>query len=127
MKHNCVLCEKLAEMCPTTHWNVCRECAVHLFMEWEIRMDTETNTLTNPRPLSAIARDIRRCWMPKVGYAAEPYVAAMAQLDTMKDKYIYDDAVTIVLYFLTNAVTWRGPDAKRIKNELKAMLKAAGH
>jgi hypothetical protein len=27
----------------------------------------------------------------------------------------------MVLYFLANAGTWRGPDAKRIKNELKAL------
>jgi hypothetical protein len=27
-----------------------------------------------------------------------------------------------VLYFLANAGTWRGPDAKRIKAELKEMV-----
>ena len=34
-----------------------------------------------------------------------------------------DDARTVVLYFLSNSATWRGPDAKRIKAELKEMLK----
>jgi hypothetical protein len=34
-----------------------------------------------------------------------------------------DGAETIVRYFLSNASTWRGEDAKRIKAELKSMLK----
>ena len=76
------------------------------------------------RPLYTIARDIRKAW-PKVNYAAKPYLDAMADLSSIKDKYMFDSADSIVRYFLSNATTFRGDDAKRIKDELKAMLKAA--
>ena len=74
------------------------------------------------RSLSTIARDIKRNW-PKVYFGAVPYLDAMGSLDTITDRYYSDDAKTIVLYFLSNATTWRGPEAKRIKAELNAMLK----
>lgn len=73
------------------------------------------------RPLSVIAADIRRAW-PNVNYAAVPYLEAMADLHAITDNYIADSARSIVLYFLFNARTWRGPDAVRIKAELKALL-----
>lgn len=74
------------------------------------------------RPLSTIAMEIRRDWK-KVNYAAEPYLSAMAQLNSINDKYMFDDARSVVLYFLSNAGTWKGPKAKEIKKELKAMTK----
>jgi hypothetical protein len=67
-----------------------------------------------------IAREIRKDWK-KVNYAAAPYLDAMDYLATMKDMYGFDNAESIVLYFLCNASTWRGETAKRIKAELKAM------
>ena len=76
------------------------------------------------RPLSEIARDIRRNWA-SVNYAAVPYLNAMAQLDTMADRYYEDSAQSVVAYFLSNAATWRGEHAKRIKAELKGMLPKA--
>jgi hypothetical protein len=36
--------------------------------------------------------------------------------------YGADDARGIVMYFLANAGTWRGENARRIKAELKGML-----
>jgi hypothetical protein len=36
---------------------------------------------------------------------------------------MFDTARSVVLYFLSNATTWRGPKAKEIKKELKAMMK----
>jgi len=74
------------------------------------------------RPLSTIAMEIRRDWK-KVNYAAEPYLSAMAQLNSINDKYMFDDARSVVLYFLSNARSWKGPKAKEIKAELKAMMK----
>jgi len=73
------------------------------------------------RTLSTIARDVRRDWS-NVNYAAKPYLAAMGQLDHISDRYHYDSAESVVCYFLSNASTWRGDTAKRIKAELKAML-----
>ena len=74
------------------------------------------------RPLYEIARDIKRDWK-KVNFAAKPYLDAMGQLDKITDMYMFDSAVSVVLYFLSNATTWRGPTAKKIKVELKAMAK----
>lgn len=74
------------------------------------------------RPLSEIAREIRKDWGAKVNFAAKPYLEAMLSLDTIQDKYGYDDGDSIVRYFLVNANTWRGETAKRVKAELKAML-----
>jgi hypothetical protein len=73
------------------------------------------------RSLSIIASEIRRDWGSKVNYAAKPYLSAMAGLDSIDDNYGYDSAKSVVLYFLSNASSWRGENAKRIKAELKAM------
>tara|TARA_R100000152_G_scaffold4581_4_gene1616 strand:+ start:508 stop:756 length:249 start_codon:yes stop_codon:yes gene_type:complete len=73
------------------------------------------------RPLSTIAAEIAATW-PKVNFAAAPYLDAMASLNSINDTYMYESARTIVLYFLNNAKTYRGTDAKRIKAELRAML-----
>ena len=73
------------------------------------------------RSLSAIAREIRADWK-KPYFGAVPYLAAMLQLDTVADKYGYDSAGDIVRYFLSNASTWRGDTAKRVKAELKALI-----
>ena len=79
--------------------------------------------MTN-RPIYEIARDIRANW-PKVNYAAAPYLAAMRELNAISDKYIYDTGASVVRYFLANASSWRGTEAKRIKLELNALLKGA--
>jgi hypothetical protein len=44
-------------------------------------------------------------------------------LDSITDNYGADSAKSVVLYFLSNANTWRGEHAKRIKAELKGMVK----
>lgn len=75
------------------------------------------------RSLSTIAAEIRKDWGSKVNFAAKPYLSAMAGLDSIDDQYGYDDARSIVLYFLSNASSWRGDTAKRVKAELKAMAK----
>lgn len=74
------------------------------------------------RPLYEIAADIRRTW-PKPYFGAVPYIQAMGDLSSIKDNYGWDSGDSIVRYFLSNAATWRGEDARRIKAELKGMLK----
>lgn len=74
------------------------------------------------RPIHEIAREIRKDWA-KVNYAAKPYLDAMDTLNSITDKYFLDTGVSVVLYFLANAGTWRGEVAKRVKAELKAMAK----
>ena len=81
-------------------------------------MTTETTT----RPISTIAHEIRVDWV-KPYFGAVPYLDAMDRLGSIKDKYGYDDATSIVRYFLANATTWKGETARRIKAELKSMLK----
>lgn len=80
-----------------------------------------TDTSSTSRPLYEIANEIIRKWA-KPYFGAVPYVNAMTDLDSIKDNYGLDSADSIVRYFLSNATTWRGEDARRIKAELKAML-----
>jgi hypothetical protein len=78
-------------------------------------------TTAQVRSLREIAREIRREWRP-VNYAAAPYLDAMSELDKISDRYYQDSADSIVRYFLSNASTWRGDTARRVKAELKGML-----
>ena len=77
------------------------------------------------RPLNEIARDIRQDWkkVNSVGYAAVPYLDAMGQLESISDNFYADSGRSVVLYFLANASTWRGPVARSIKKELKDLAK----
>ena len=75
---------------------------------------------TKPRSLAAIAYDIRKTWT-KPYFGAMPYIDAMQNLTDVNDKYFHDDGLSVVRYFLANAGTWRGDDARRIKAELKAI------
>ena len=70
------------------------------------------------RPLYMIASDIRDNWKP-VNYAAKPYLDAMFELNKITDNYINDSGKSVVLYFLSNASSWKGEHARRIKAELK--------
>lgn len=73
------------------------------------------------RPLTDIANDILHHWVG-VSPHAMPYVLAMLDLRTVDDRYGADDGRTIVLYFLSNAGAFRGPEARRLKAELKEHL-----
>ena len=73
------------------------------------------------RPLHIIAREITADWK-KPYFGAVPYIDAMRTLNSIRGEYYNDTAQSIVAYFLANAGTWRGDNARRIKAELKAML-----
>ena len=75
------------------------------------------------RPLSVIAADIENDWQEKVNFGARPYLDAMHSLNAVTDHFACDPGDSIVRYFLSNASTWRGPVARSIKAELKAMIK----
>lgn len=72
------------------------------------------------RALHAIADEIRGDWK-NINYAAKQYLAPMFYLSSIDDMYGCDSAKGIVLYFLSNAGSWRGDTARRIKAELKAI------
>lgn len=74
-----------------------------------------------PRPLHVIAREIVTLW-PDPWFGAVPYIEAMRHLVGVDDSYGMDRGRDIVLHFLSNAKTWRGDDAARIKNELRVMI-----
>lgn len=74
------------------------------------------------RALHEIAAEVRKDWFP-VNFAAKPYLSAMAGLGSINDNYGCDSGRSVVAYFLSNATSWRGETAKRVKAELKAMLK----
>jgi len=74
------------------------------------------------RSLHTIANEIELDW-EKVNYAARPYLDAMKSLDKITDNYYLDSAKSVVLYFLSNASSWRGDIARKTKVELKTMIK----
>lgn len=78
----------------------------------------------NKRTFAEIAKEIRASWK-NVYFGAEPYLAALETINS-SDKsagYMFETAEDIVPYFLANATYWRGADARRIKAELKEMIK----
>lgn len=78
--------------------------------------------MDNHRPLYEIAYEIKQDWK-NVYFGAVPYLQAMLQLSSIRDNYGFDNAKSVILYFLSNAATWRGETARRIKAELKAIVK----
>lgn len=77
------------------------------------------------RPLYEIATEIRKDWRATakngIYFGAVPYLDAMQTMDSINDNFGMDSGKSIVIYFLSNASTWRGETAKRVKAELKAM------
>jgi thiamine biosynthesis protein ThiC len=77
---------------------------------------------TTTRSLAVIRDEIVRDWHNPY-FGAVPYLQAMGRLDKITDQLGWDDGTDIVIRFLSNARTWRGDTARRVKAELKAMLK----
>lgn len=78
------------------------------------------------RTLSEIAQEIESECFNKVWYVyAEAYVTPMKSLQSINDTYYLDSASSIVSYALANLGSWKGDSARRVKSELKAILKEA--
>lgn len=76
------------------------------------------------RTFSEVAREIRAKWS-KPYFGAVPYLDALEQVHT-SDKnahYMFEQVKDIVPYLLCNMTTFRGADARRLKAELKEMIK----
>lgn len=76
------------------------------------------------RTFSEVAREIRAKWS-KPYFGAVPYLDALAEVHT-SDKnaqYLFEQVKDIVPYLLCNMTTFRGADARRLKAELKDMIK----
>lgn len=76
------------------------------------------------RTFAEIGREIKTLWK-KPYFGAVPYIDALCQINSSnKDAlYLSETAEDIVPYALANMQTWRGEDARRIKAELKSMIK----
>jgi hypothetical protein len=70
-----------------------------------------------PRSICDVAKDIKAQWK-KVYFGAVPYLDAMMLLTDADSSYGLDSAKEVVLYFLSNAASFRGPAAVQLKNEL---------
>jgi hypothetical protein len=83
--------------------------------------DAERIKALSPGQLASL---IRQTWVNKKGpavyFGAVPYLQALAQLSGINGAgYGMDSEQSIVSYFLSNATTYRGPQAKIVKAELK--------
>ena len=74
-----------------------------------------------PRPLSQIAVEIKKEW-PNIPPHAEAYREPMSYLRSVEEDFGLDSGRSVVLYFLSNAGTWRGEKARAIKSELKDIV-----
>lgn len=74
------------------------------------------------RSLSEIAAEIHADWKALHG-AAQPYMDALSEVRSARDRYGVETGSDMIQGFLNNAQTWRGPVARRVKAELKAILK----
>ena len=77
--------------------------------------------MSTQRSLNVIASEIRSDWK-SVNYGAKPYLDAMGCLTNVSDNFGMDTGKSIVLYFLSNASSWKGDKAREIKKELKKMV-----
>jgi len=84
--------------------------------------DLTPKQFPNHRPIRFIADDIGMDWGTMSPYA-KPYWEAMQQLNWITDSYYFDSAESVLRYFLSNAQGWKGETAKRIKSEIKDILK----
>lgn len=74
------------------------------------------------RPIYKIAAEIRKVWGPKVYFGASPYLSILMGMEKRGDHYGLDSSDDIILRFLSNASTFRGENAKRLKFELAQHL-----
>ena len=74
------------------------------------------------KSISAIAKFIKQDWK-NVYFGAQPYLDAMLKIGNISDDYYLDSGESIVNYFLANASTYRGANAKQIKQHLKNLIK----
>lgn len=79
-------------------------------------------TATPNRPIYEIAREIKSIWRTQgkgIYFGAVPHLDALLTVDKPTDIYITESGKWIAAYFLANAATFKGPEAKLLKAELK--------
>ena len=81
-----------------------------------------TKTLNERVSVSEIAHAIAKDWNNISPYAKD-YLEAMKEIRSVEDNYYADSAKSVILYFLANASTYRGENARAYKALLKEMIK----
>jgi hypothetical protein len=81
-----------------------------------------TKTLNERVTVSEIAHAIAKDWTNVSPYAAD-YLNAMKEIRSVNDNYYADSAKSVILYFLANASSYRGENARSYKALLKDMVK----
>jgi hypothetical protein len=94
---------------------------IRLAKQQEIEKTGSGSRGVQRRPLYEIHDEIVRNWK-NVYFAAVPYLEAFRYLDKVTDSFMAESGRSVVTYFLSNATSWRGDVAKRVKAELRAML-----
>ena len=80
-----------------------------------------TNTLNDKVTVSEIAHAIAKDWAKPSPYALD-YLNAMKSISSVEENYYADSAKSVILYFLANASTYRGENARAYKAILKEMI-----
>ena len=81
-----------------------------------------TKTLNERVSVSEIAYAIAKDWKNISPYAKD-YLNAMKEITDIEGDYYADSAKSVVMYFLANASSYRGDNARAYKSLLKAMVK----
>lgn len=79
-------------------------------------------TINERVTVSEIAYAIAKDWKNVNPYALD-YLNAMKEISDINGRYYADSAKSVVWYFLSNANTYRGENARAYKALLKAMVK----
>jgi len=81
-----------------------------------------TKQLNELVTVSEIAHAIAKDWINVNPYAVD-YLNAMKQIRSVNESYYAESAHSVILYFLANAGTYRGENARTYKALLKDLLK----
>jgi hypothetical protein len=76
------------------------------------------------KKINIVASEIAVIWGKGISPYAMPYLEAMLYLENIDDLFGCEPAREIIQYFLMNARGFKGPDARRLKNELKVILRS---
>ena len=82
-------------------------------------MNKQLNELVT---VSEIAHAIANDWQNVNPYAVD-YLNAMKQIRSVNESYYAESAKSVILYFLANAGSYRGENARTYKALLKDLLK----
>ena len=79
-------------------------------------------TLNERVTVSEVAHAIAKDWQNISPYAKD-YLEAMKDIQDINGSYYADSAKSVVMYFLANASSYRGDNARAYKALLKDMVK----